>query len=529
MPCPSFNITIVQRSAGESAAAASAYQSGETLFCEYDQQVKDYGRKDRVVYKEIMLPPNAPSEYADRQKLWNAAESVERSWKSQLARRFKIALPRELSQEENRRLARQFCEEQFLSKGMIVDLAVHDKGDGNPHFHVLTTMRALDDQGRWLPKCHREDVLDENGERICLPSGRWKSRKVDTVDWNDKKYGEIWRHEWEVLQNQYLEKANQPERIDMRSYERQGVDRLPQVHLGAAASALERKGVQTELGDRNRQIVQQNNERNRLHELISNLKNWLAEIGKKIVTQEIIAAPKDHDLATILLAYMDLRKDERGDWSVYAKQKGGVNDLKKIAATKIYLDENKIYTVSQLAEVYGKEDRKIKSLKATLKKNNSRLRDISDVMKAAATIQKHQAVWKEYSAISWKGRKQKYYESHEAELEAYKKADRLLRKLKITLPLDEAALKSESTELSRKNEQLYSELKASETEMKQLRDIRYYVRKVMPDALPMVDAEGRVSSQADLEAGRNRNELRELTEDPPERPEQQKTKSDQEH
>jgi len=263
--------------------------------------------------------------------------------------------------------------------------------------------------------------------------------------------------------------------------------------------------------------------------LICNLKNWLAKIGKKIATHEIIAAPEDHDLATVLLAYMDLRREERGDWSVYAKQKGSVADLKKIAAAKIYLDENKIYTVSQLSGVYDRVDKKGRSLKNALKKNNSQMRDISDVIRAAATIQKHQSVWKEYSAIQWKGPKQKYYDSHAGELEAYKKADRLLRKLKIRLPLDESALRSESAELSKKNEQLHADLEASGAEMKQLQDIRYYVRKVMPDALSMVNAEGRVSAQDELEAGRNRNELKELTEDPPERWEQQKVKLKQEH
>ena len=84
-------------------------------------------------------------------------------------------------------------------------------------------MRAMDEHGKWLPKSRKVYDLDENGERIKLPSGRWKSHKEDTVDWNDQKYCEIWRHEWEVIQNRYLDANDRPERVDLRSYARQGL------------------------------------------------------------------------------------------------------------------------------------------------------------------------------------------------------------------------------------------------------------------------------------------------------------------
>ena len=95
---------------------------------------------------------------------------------------------------------------------------------------------------------------DENGERIKLPSGRWKSHKEDTVDWNDQKYCEIWRHEWEVIQNRYLEANDRPERVDLRSYARQGLDIVPTVHEGAAVRQMEKRGIQTNIGNLNREI-----------------------------------------------------------------------------------------------------------------------------------------------------------------------------------------------------------------------------------------------------------------------------------
>ena len=141
MPCPHNEITIVQRSQRQSAVAAAAYQSGEKLFCEYDQQVKHYPEKRGIVHNEILLPPNAPQEYADRNTLWNAAEAVEKQWNSQLARRWVLTIPREIPPDQYAVLVREFCQKQFVSKGMIADFAIHDPHPPghNPHAHVMLT------------------------------------------------------------------------------------------------------------------------------------------------------------------------------------------------------------------------------------------------------------------------------------------------------------------------------------------------------------------------------------------------------
>ena len=155
MPNPHFDISIVQRSKGKSAVAGAAYQSGEKLFSEYDQTYKDYRNKHGIAYTEILLPLNAPPEYADRATLWNAAEEVEKQWNSQLARRFVLALPREIPSELYPQMVRDYCEEHFVSKGMCCDFAIHDPHPPghNPHCHVMLTMRAIDEHGKWLPNC----------------------------------------------------------------------------------------------------------------------------------------------------------------------------------------------------------------------------------------------------------------------------------------------------------------------------------------------------------------------------------------
>ena len=239
IPCPHFKITIVKRSQGQSAVAGAAYQSGERLFSEYDQKTKFYNKKKELVHAEIMLPSHAPPGYADRATLWNAVEAVENQWNSQLARRIVLAFPVEVQKEQYLSMIKEFCLEQFVSKGMIADFAIHDKGDGNPHAHILLTLRAMDEHGKWLPKARKVYDLDENGERIRLPSGNWKCHKENTVDWNDQKYAEVWRHSWETITNRYLEAAGRPERVDLRSFERQGIQQIPTVHLGPAAHQMQ--------------------------------------------------------------------------------------------------------------------------------------------------------------------------------------------------------------------------------------------------------------------------------------------------
>ena len=179
MPNPHFDITITQRSKGQSAVAGAAYQSGEKLFSEYDQKTKNYTGKRGILYTEIMLPSHAPPEYANRETLWNSVEAAEKQWNAQLARRFVLALPKEVPPEQYPQMVRDYCEKQFVSKGMIADFAIHDPAPPghNVHCHVMLTLRAMDEHGKWLPKSRKVYDLDERTHPIAIrqlekPQGR---------------------------------------------------------------------------------------------------------------------------------------------------------------------------------------------------------------------------------------------------------------------------------------------------------------------------------------------------------------------
>ena len=238
-------VSIIKRSAGRSAVAAAAYRSGTKLTNEWDGMTHDYTRKGGIVHAEIMLPAHAPPEFADRSILWNSVEQIEKARDSQLAREIEAALPRELSGEQQLALVRAYVKDNFVDKGMCADFAIHDKGTGNPHVHIMLTLRPLKENGQWGAKCRKAYDLDENGQRIPDGKGGWKNHREDTTDWNDKGNVEIWRAAWAAYTNRALESAGRQERIDHRSYKRQGIDKIPSVHLGPAASQMEKRGIRT--------------------------------------------------------------------------------------------------------------------------------------------------------------------------------------------------------------------------------------------------------------------------------------------
>ncbi len=241
-----------------SAVASAAYRSGTKMTNEYDGVTHDYTRKQGVVYSEIMLPPHAPEKFSERSVLWNSVEEIEKSGNSQLAREVEVSLPRELDRDQQIQLVRDYVDASFVSAGMCVDFSIHDRQDGNPHAHIMLTMRPLEQSGEWGAKCRKEYILDKAGNRIRKPDGKYKSRRADTTDWNDRGKAEEWRKLWADHVNHSLAEQGIHRKVDHRSYKRQGIEKIPTIHMGAAASQMERRGIPTGRGMENRQIAEQN-------------------------------------------------------------------------------------------------------------------------------------------------------------------------------------------------------------------------------------------------------------------------------
>lgn len=224
------SVSMISRGKGRSAVGASAYRSGEKITNEYDGITHDYTNKKGIEYTEIILPKNAPKEFNDRKILWNEVEKSETRINSQTAREVEVALPKELTREEQIYLLKDYVQENFVKLGMCADIAIHDKKDGNPHAHIMLTTREVDSTG--FTKKNR--------------------------DWNNKANLEKWRKSWAEKINERLLANNIQEKISHLSLKEQGIERIPQIHIGPTAAAIEKNGSCSDRATMNRAIKKEN-------------------------------------------------------------------------------------------------------------------------------------------------------------------------------------------------------------------------------------------------------------------------------
>jgi ATP-dependent exoDNAse (exonuclease V) alpha subunit len=266
---------MIGRSAGRSAVACAAYRSGERLIDERYGKVHDYEPRRGVTTTGILAPEGAPPWALNRESLWNRAEAAEKRKDAQVAREFEISLPHQVDVKEYPALVEEFIRQELLPRGMVVDYAIHSpngRGDErNWHAHLMTTLRPLD--GNQFSAIKDRDAC------------------ADTMILR-------WREAWANIQNQTLERlgtrdaAGQQVRVDHRSFEARGLDLEPTLHMGPLATAMERSGKPTEIGDMNRAIIAENQHRllrRRAAHLTSGeaLSLLLAEQSKEQILREL--------------------------------------------------------------------------------------------------------------------------------------------------------------------------------------------------------------------------------------------------
>ena len=302
-----YTIKIVGRSKGKSVISASAYLNGDVMKNEETGRISYYTSKKEVVYTRLMMCENAPPEWQivpeenikrfqksvrykrsedkeaalkkfkitfQKQRLWNEVLKIEKNADAQLGRSFEFALPKEWSRQEQIQYTTDYIQKTFVDRGMCADWSIHDKGDGNPHVHLLLTMRPFNPDHSWgkkevkdwdfvrdkngnivIDESHpnwwqdkknpdrhgiRIPVLDENGIQKIGARNRlqWKRVLTDATGWNNPKNCELWRSEWAKVCNEHLPLHNQ---VDHRSYEKQGKLQIPTIHEGADARKIEQK------------------------------------------------------------------------------------------------------------------------------------------------------------------------------------------------------------------------------------------------------------------------------------------------
>ena len=468
------SIKIVSRGKGKSAVAAAAYRAGEKLTNEWDGLTHDYTRKGGVVHSEIMLPPHAPPSFSDRSILWNSVEQIEKSNNSQLAREIEIALPVELSREEQTRLVREYCSSQFVSKGMCADFNIHDTGSGNPHAHILLTMRPLDEKGAWAAKSKKEYVLDESGEKILLPSGRYKTRKIDLMDWNRQENADLWRKAWADFSNDFLERNGSPERIDHRSNAERGIDEIPTVHMGVAACQMEKKGIATEKGELNRNIQKANRLIREIRAQIGKLKEWIADLFKARETAPE-QPPQSPNLANLLMKYLSVQREKSRKYSQRWQHQHAADELKTIAAAVNYLSEHGISNLDELDASLSSVSDKAYSIREGMKTAEQRMKELQKLIENGENYLQYKPIHAELKKLKngWTNKRDKYEEAHRAELTLWNAASRYLHaNLTDTKTLPISEWKQEYADLKAQRDTDYTKLKAARAEVAELQKIR---------------------------------------------------------
>lgn len=468
-----FHADLIRRSKGQSAVAAAAYRAGEKLHCDYYGNDADYTRKKGVILTEILLPSHVPKKYADRETLWNAVEQTEKNPKAQLAYSYDIALQNELTTEENIALVRRFLQEQFVSKGMIVDFAIHapdPKGGGipNPHFHVLCPVRPIDEDEEWGAKQRRKYVLDEQGQRVRDEAGNYVWNAVPTTDWGEKETLLHWREEWARYVNQAFEEKGLPCRIDHRSYQDRGMEETPTIHEGPTVRAMKDKGIQTNVGNLNRWIRSTNAAIQKLRRRIKELLSMLGEV------KEGLSAPQSLKLVDILAAYYGQRN--AGAWSRKAK----AGNLKRYTETANYLLEKKLYTMDDLEAYVSGLSWKLDGLKGEISQARTRSKAIQDLLNFSQMYADTKPIYDQMNGIKFKSRREKYKAEHENDLRRFYLARRKLKdhfsedgKLPIT------KWRQELTELENIVSRLSAEQKPLWEEWKQLIEVEASVRNTL--------------------------------------------------
>ena len=444
-----LSIKIISRGKGKSAVAAASYRSGEKIKNEYDGIVHDFTRKGGIAHTEILLPQNAPQEFSDRGTLWNSVEKIEKSKNSQLAREIEIALPKELNREKQIELVREYVKENFVKVGMCADIALHDKNDGNPHAHILLTMRPLNEDKTWGAKSKKEYILDENGEKVKLKNGNYKTRKINTVDWNEQDKAEEWRKTWADITNKYLEENSIQEKVDHRSYQRQGIEEIPTIHLGVSASQMEKKGIATDRGNINREIRKQNRLLQEIKLRIKALMRWIRGIGKeeKAETDNLKSTlPPKESLLSVFENIIRKNADNHN------------TDLEKYIESYQFLKEKNIISASELKEnIVTLRDKNYKTTRA-IKDTEKQIDDKTQLIDQAEKYLKYKDIYKAYTKLK-KIKQEDFYNEHTAELILFESARKHLKEhLGESKTLNISKWKSELTTLKKDKKSLYSQI-----------------------------------------------------------------------
>ncbi len=340
-------------------------------------------------------------------------------------------------------------------------------------------MRPINPDGTWGKKQKQVPVLDENGNRIWDEKyNRYKFMAVPTTDWGSPETLEIWRKNWCDLNNAKFAEKGLDAQIDWRSYERQGVELLAQVHEGPAVRQMEKKGIRTEKGEYNRWVKSTNALLKAIREKLSHLLNWIK------TAEEKLNEPQAPGLVEILMQYMDLQRIGAQGFSRAGKKKASITTLQDVADAVAYLKENNLNTPEELEARLNALSDTVFGLNDSMKAKDSRIKLLMEAIQQASVYQKELPIFMELGKkkYQFKKAKEKYKAEHDAQLKSFYRARRILKEAGMPSEFSTemvAAWQKEIQRLQKEYEAEYEKLKPIREEQRHVSHIQYCVNRVI--------------------------------------------------
>ncbi len=339
---------------------------------------------------------------------------------------------------------------------MCADFSIHDTEGGNPHAHIMLTMRPFKDDGTWDDKQRKVYNFYENGQKIYDPVKRqYDCKTIPTTDWNEHTKAEEWRSSWANLTNRYLEQNGIKVRVDHRSYKRQGIEKIPTLHLGSAATQMERRGICTEKGDINRQITADNKLLKELCARISRLYSWTKDIEENPDT--------DFQLDVI----NNVLKHSPTD-SQYQK----IRNLKNGAAVLNFMKEKRIYSITELRQYIKDKNSEYYALRKQIVERENRISDLDKHLTMWSMYEENKQIRRQLDKVKPKKR-DKFIEDHRAQFTLYESACNYFDELKSSgEKIVPKAWTKERDRLTNEKDRLYSDMRKMKEEIKTVENIR---------------------------------------------------------
>lgn len=334
---------ILKRSEGKSAVYLTAYNNRLRARDERTGDLYNYQKKDDLYYSEVMLPDNAPECFRDPVTLWNHLEKFEKRKDSQLARYAIIALQKELTPEQNKKLLKKYLKKNFTSKGMIADFAIHDAEGNNPHAHVMLTMREVNAQGF--------------GNKVRA--------------WNSPELCEIWRKKWAFEVNKTFQDLNIKKAITNLSTLRQKEELIKLANKQIEKAEFE-KAENTIYGI---EILENKKVKKRIpRKIYMRLKNKIN--NKKHIKKEETKKEDDKKFSNIKNAFNKLFSN----FNKKRKQEKEIEKLEKLKVDKINNIKNMDNRINSISDLLDSDKLKIdlKNKKDNLLKEQQQKQDLNN-------------------------------------------------------------------------------------------------------------------------------------------------------